>query len=62
MKVLITGGAGFVGSFIATKFVDGDSKKGVAFQRPLCPYPQVAMYKGSGNMNDAANFACQTPK
>ncbi len=47
---------------VATKFVDGDAKKGVAFQRPLCAYPQVAMYKGSGDMNDAANFSCQVPK
>ena len=27
--------------------------------RPLCPYPQVARYKGSGSLDDAANFACQ---
>jgi feruloyl esterase len=27
--------------------------------RPLCPYPQVAVYKGSGSTEDAANFACQ---
>ncbi len=27
--------------------------------RPLCPYPQVARYKGSGSVEDAANFACQ---
>jgi feruloyl esterase len=26
--------------------------------RPLCPFPQVAKYKGSGSTNDAANFAC----
>jgi feruloyl esterase len=26
--------------------------------RPLCPYPQIAAYKGSGSTNDAANFAC----
>ena len=26
--------------------------------RPLCPYPQVARYKGVGSTNDAANFAC----
>jgi feruloyl esterase len=26
--------------------------------RPLCPYPQVAVYKGSGSTDDAANFAC----
>jgi len=27
--------------------------------RPLCPYPQVAKYRGSGSTNDAANFACE---
>jgi feruloyl esterase len=27
--------------------------------RPLCPYPQVAVYKGSGSIDDAANFACK---
>ncbi|MBZ5507502.1 MAG: tannase/feruloyl esterase family alpha/beta hydrolase [Acidobacteriia bacterium] len=26
--------------------------------RPLCPYPQSAKYKGSGDTNDAANFEC----
>ncbi len=26
--------------------------------RPLCPYPQVARYKGSGSSDDAANFSC----
>jgi feruloyl esterase len=29
--------------------------------RPLCPYPQIAKYKGSGDPNDDANFACQNP-
>jgi feruloyl esterase len=27
--------------------------------RPLCPYPQVAKYKGSGSTDDAANFVCK---
>jgi feruloyl esterase len=27
--------------------------------RILCPYPQVATYKGSGDNNDAANFVCK---
>ena len=27
--------------------------------RPLCPYPQVATYKGSGSTDDAANFTCK---
>src|SRR5688572_20115321 len=26
--------------------------------RPLCPYPQTAIYNGSGSMDDAANFHC----
>lgn len=27
--------------------------------RPLCPFPQVASYKGSGSIDDAANFVCK---
>jgi feruloyl esterase len=30
--------------------------------RPLCPYPQVARYKGQGSIDDAANFSCVAPK
>ena len=26
--------------------------------RPLCPYPQVASYKGTGSIDEAANFSC----
>ena len=29
--------------------------------RPLCPYPQVTRYKGTGRVDDAANFACTVP-
>jgi feruloyl esterase len=29
--------------------------------RPLCPYPQVAAYRGSGSTDDAANFVCRVP-
>jgi feruloyl esterase len=29
--------------------------------RPLCPYPQLASYKGSGSTDDAANFTCKAP-
>jgi feruloyl esterase len=47
---------------IATKFkVDGNPASGVARTRPLCPYPQVARYSGSGSIDDAANFACVVP-
>jgi feruloyl esterase len=27
--------------------------------RPLCAYPKTAQYKGSGSIEDAANFSCQ---
>lgn len=29
--------------------------------RPLCAFPKVATYKGSGSTDDAANFSCQAP-
>jgi feruloyl esterase len=31
----------------------------VDLTRPLCPYPQVPVYKGMGSRNDAASFTCQ---
>ncbi len=29
---------------------------------PVCPYPQVAKYKGSGDTSDAANYVCTATK
>ena len=29
--------------------------------RPLCAYPQVARYNGSGSIDDAENFTCRAP-
>jgi hypothetical protein len=29
--------------------------------RPLCSYPNQARYKGSGDINNAANFICERP-
>jgi hypothetical protein len=29
--------------------------------RPLCPFPQVAEYKGVGSIDDAASFVCSLP-
>jgi feruloyl esterase len=29
--------------------------------RPLCPYPQVARYKGTGSIDEAASFTCVAP-
>jgi hypothetical protein len=42
---------------IATKFVNDNPTQGIAFQRPLCPFPQIAKYKG-GSTTSAASFAC----
>jgi len=30
--------------------------------RPLCPYPQVARWKGTGSIDEAANFSCVAPE
>lgn len=35
-----------------------DQNGKVARTRPLCAYPAIAQYKGSGSTDDAANFAC----
>jgi hypothetical protein len=46
-------------SIVATKYAPvADEANKVAMTRPLCPYPQVAKYKGTGDTNDAANFLC----
>jgi len=37
------------------------SNNRVDLTRPLCPYPQVAQYKGVGSTNDAGNFVCKAP-
>jgi feruloyl esterase len=30
--------------------------------RPLCPWPQVARYRGEGSINQADNFTCAAPE
>jgi feruloyl esterase len=49
------------GPIVATKYIDDNSAKGVRMTRQLCPYPQIAAYKGAGDPNDSENFVCQTP-
>ena len=44
-------------SLVARKIVGGT----VTRSRPLCPYPEVARYKGQGSTDDAANFECRMP-
>ena len=37
------------------------TKGAVDRTRPLCLYPKVARYKGTGSTDDAANFTCALP-
>jgi len=39
----------------------GRGGAGTAMSRPLCPYPQVARFTGSGSTNEAGRFACVAP-
>lgn len=34
------------------------TKANAPIARPLCPYPQLPRYKGSGDANEASSFAC----
>ena len=45
-------------AIIATKFTADSPGKDVQMTRPLCPYPQTAKYKGSGDASRAENFEC----
>ena len=47
---------------IAMKFKDDNPSQGVTRTRPVCPYPQVARYKGSGGVDDATNFVCASSR
>ena len=42
---------------VASRVTDG----AVDRTRPLCPYPEVARWNGSGSTDEASNFACVPP-
>ena len=44
-------------AILASKVQDGS----VTRTRPLCPYPQVARYKGTGSIDLADSFTCTMP-
>jgi hypothetical protein len=44
---------------IATKWNNDTLEDGLSMQRPLCPYPQKAVYSGSGDWHEASTWACQ---
>jgi feruloyl esterase len=48
------------GQMIATKFADDKpATRTIQLTRPLCVYPTVPKYRGTGDPNDAANFVCE---
>jgi hypothetical protein len=44
-------------SITGSRLVDGKPVR----TRPLCPYPEVARYKGSGSIDEAGSFTCAKP-
>jgi feruloyl esterase len=42
----------------ATKFVDDDPSMGIARTMPLCKFPEMARYSGSGDVNDGRQWTC----
>jgi len=46
---------------IATKYAVVDNQRTAVMSRPLCAYPKVAFYKGSGDPKGADSFVCKAP-
>ena len=44
---------------VAVKYKAKTADSGIAMSRPLCAWPRLPAYKGSGDTNDAANFVCR---
>jgi feruloyl esterase len=47
---------------VATKFQNDDPTQGIVFQRPLCPFPKFAKYRGEGKTTSASSFECVAPQ
>jgi feruloyl esterase len=43
---------------VASQMTDGHADR----TRPLCPYPQIAAYRGTGSTDDEVNFVCKAPQ
>jgi hypothetical protein len=47
---------------IATKYTDdAAATRSILLQRPLCLWPLVPRYNGTGNSNDSSSFSCVSP-
>jgi feruloyl esterase len=45
----------------ARKALPDDGGSHAVMERLLCPYPSIAQYQGSGDVDDASNYACAEP-
>jgi feruloyl esterase len=46
-------------AIVATKYVNDNPALGIAFQRPICPYPKLPRYDGVGlDPKLATSFSC----
>jgi feruloyl esterase len=43
---------------IATKYVNEDPAKGTQITRPICPYPEIPLYTGTGSTAVSTSFVC----
>jgi feruloyl esterase len=48
------------GPMVATQYAEDNPGKSVKMTRPLCPFPQIAVYRGAGDTSDSASFECRT--
>lgn len=44
---------------VASRISERQDDTVVEFERPLCAYPQLAVYEGAGDPNDADSFSCR---
>lgn len=49
------------GALIGNRNANVDANYPLPRTRPICPYPEVARYSGTGSIDDAANFMCVPP-
>ena len=48
-------------TLIARKALPADGDRKAAMERLLCPYPRIAQYQGSGDVDNASNYTCVEP-
>ncbi len=49
------------GALIGSRNANVDANYPYARTRPICPYPEVARYSGTGSIDEADNFICVPP-